>query len=115
MNLPLIQQLVLQNKLMAFSYTVLYSTRVDTTPIYSCGNISGKILQDGPLTPGHLAMLILFRIFKTSSIGIEYTLLKTVTQLLAIFRLLLLVQKNQYGQKLKLHINYRNLKPTHIF
>jgi hypothetical protein len=36
-------------------------------------------------------MLILFRIFKTSFIGIGYILLKIVTQLLVIFRLLLLV------------------------
>jgi len=76
---------------MAFSYTILCSTKVDTTPIYSCGNILGRILQDGPLTPRHLAMLILFGIFKTSSIGIGYILLRTVTQLLAIFRPLLLV------------------------
>ena len=32
-NLPLIQQLVPQNKLMAFFYIVLYSTEIDTTPI----------------------------------------------------------------------------------
>ena len=29
---------------MAFFYTVLYSTKVDTIPIYSCGNILGRIL-----------------------------------------------------------------------
>src|SRR6266568_1131964 len=100
---------------MAFSYTILYSTKVDTTPIYSCGNILGRISQDGPLTPRHLAILILFRIFKTSSVGTGYTLLRTVTQLLAIFRPLLLVQKNQYRRKLKSYVNYRNPKLTHIF
>src|SRR6266571_3360983 len=103
-NLPLTQQLIPQNKLMAFSYTVLYSTKVDTTLIYSCGNILGKILQNGPLTPEHLAMLILFRIFETSFIKMGYTLLRTVTQLLAIFRPLLLIQKNQYGRKLRSYI-----------
>jgi len=29
---------------MAFSYTVLYFTKVDTTPIYSYRNILGRIL-----------------------------------------------------------------------
>ena len=99
---------------MAFFYTILYSTKVDTMPMYSCRNILGRILQDGPLTPRHLAILILFRIFETSSIGIGYILLKTITQLLAIFRPLLLVQKNQYGRKLRLYVNYRNPEPTHI-
>ena len=64
---------------MAFSYTILYSTKVDTTPIYSCGNISGRISWDGLPTPRHSVTLILFRIFKTSSIGIGYMLLRTVT------------------------------------
>jgi len=64
---------------MAFSYTVLYSTKVDTTPIYSYRNILGRILYNRPPTPRHLVILILFRIFKTSSIGIGYILLKTVT------------------------------------
>jgi len=76
---------------MAFSYTVLYFTKVDIMLIYSYRNILGRILQDRPPIPRHLAMLILFRIFKTSSIGIGYTLLRMVTQLLVIFRLLLLV------------------------
>jgi len=75
----------------AFFYTILYSTEIDTTLIYNYGSILGRILWDGLLIPRHLATLILFRIFKTSSIGIGYTLLKTVTQLLAIFRPLLLV------------------------
>ena len=59
-------------------------------------------------------MLILFRIFKTSSIGMGYILLRTVTQLLVIFRPLLLEQRSQYGQKLRLYINYRKPKPTNI-
>jgi len=87
----LIQQLVPQNKLIAFSYIILYSTEIDTGPIYSYGSILGKILWDGLLIPRHLATLILFRIFETSFIGTEYILLRTVTQLLAIFRPLLLV------------------------
>ena len=99
---------------MAFSYTVLYFTEADTTPIYSCRNILGRILQDGPPTPRYLAMLILFRIFKTSSIEIGYILLRIVTQLLVIFRPLLLVQKNQYRRKLRLYVNYKNLKLTRI-
>jgi len=99
---------------MAFSYTVWYSTEVDTMLMYSCGNILGRISQDGLLTPGHLIMLILFGIFETSSVGMGYILLRTVTQLLAIFRLLLLVQKNQYGRKLRLYINYGNPEPTYI-
>ena len=64
---------------MAFSYTISYSTEVDTTPIHNCGNISGRISWDGPLTLRYLAILILFRIFKTSFIGIRYILLRTVT------------------------------------
>src|ERR1700722_3151926 len=99
---------------MAFSYIVLYSTKIDTGLIYSYRSILGRILWDGLLIPRHLAMLILFRIFKTSFVGIGYILLKTVTQLLAIFRPLLLVQKNQYGRKLRLYVNYGNLKITHI-
>ena len=99
---------------MAFSYTILYSTKIDTTLIYNYGSILGRILRDRLLIPGHLATLILFGIFKTSSIGIGYTLLRTVTQLLAIFRPLLLVQKNQYRRKLRLYVNYRNLEPTYI-
>jgi len=93
---------------MAFSYIILYSTEIDTGPIYSYRSILGKILWDRLLIPRHLATLILFRIFETSFIGTEYTLLRTVTQLLAIFRLLLLVQKNQYGRKLRLYVNYGN-------
>ena len=99
---------------MAFSYTILYSTKIDTTPIRSYRNILGRILQDGPPTPRRSVTFILFGIFKTSSIGIGYTLLKIVTQLLVIFRPLLLVQKNQYRRKLRLYVNYRNLKPTYI-
>ena len=99
---------------MAFSYTIFYSTEIATTPIHSCGNILGRILRNGPPTLRHLEMLILFRIFKTSSVGMGYTLLRTVTQLLAIFRPLLLVQKNQYGRKMRLHVNCGNLKPTYI-
>jgi len=114
MNSFLIQQLIPQNKLMAFSYTILYSTEINTTPIHNYGSISGRISWDKLLISGHLATSILFGIFKTSSIKIGYTLLKMVTQLLAIFRPLLLVQKNQYGQKLRLYVNYRNLKTTHI-
>src|ERR1700733_9923659 len=113
-NLPLTQQLIPQNKLMAFSYIILYSTEIDTRPIYSYGSILGRISWDGPLIPGYLAMLTLFRIFETSSVGTGYTLLRTVTQLLAIFRPLLLVQKNQYGRKLRLHVNYGNQEPTNI-
>ncbi len=79
---------------MAFFYTIFYSIKIDTTPIYNYGNISRKISWDRPPTPRHLAILILFRIFKTSFVGMGYTLLKIVTQLLAIFRPLLLVQKN---------------------
>ena len=100
---------------MAFFYIIFYSTKIATTLIYSCGNILGRILQDKPLTFRYLKMLILFKIFKTSSIGIGYILLRIVTQLLVIFRLLLLVQKNQYSQKIKLYINYRNLKLIYIF
>ena len=99
---------------MAFSYTIFYFTKIATTPIYSCGNILERISQDGPLTLRHLEMLILFRIFETSSVGTGYTLLRTVTQLLVIFRLLLLVQKNQYGQEMRLYVNCGNLKPTYI-
>jgi len=64
---------------MAFFYTILYFTEVDTTPIYSYGNILGRISQDRPLTPGHLAILILFGIFETSSVGIGYILLRIIT------------------------------------
>jgi hypothetical protein len=64
---------------MAFSYTIFYFTEVDTTPIYSCGNISGRILWDKPPTPGHLVILILFKKFKTSSIETGYILLRMVT------------------------------------
>ena len=39
-------------------------------------------------------MLILFGIFETSFIEMGYILLKIITQLLVIFRPLLLVQKN---------------------
>ena len=99
---------------MAFSYTILYFTEINATPTYNYGSILGRILQDRLLILRHLATLILFRIFKTSFIGMGYILLKTVTQLLAIFRQLLLVQKNQYRWKLKLYINYGNLKPTYI-
>ena len=77
---------------MASSYTIFYSTEIDTTPMYNYGNILGRILWDGLPILKYLKMLILSRIFKTSSIGIGYTLLRTVTQLLAIFRPLLLVQ-----------------------
>ena len=76
---------------MAFSYIVLYSTEIDTGPIHSYRRILGRILWDGPLIPKHLAMLTLFKIFKTSSVETGYILLRTVTQLLAIFRPLLLV------------------------
>ena len=99
---------------MAFFYTIFYSTKIATTPIYSCGNILGRISRDGPPIPGHLEMLILFGIFETSFIGTGYTLLRTVTQLLVIFRPLLLVQKNQYGRKIRLYVNCGNLKPTYI-
>ena len=114
MNLLLIQQLIPQNKLMALSYIIFYSTKIATTPIHSCGNILGRILQNRPPTPRHLVILILFGIFETSSIGMGYILLKIVTQLLVIFRPLLLVQKNQYRQKLRLYINYRNSELTYI-
>jgi hypothetical protein len=76
---------------MAFSYTILYFTKIDTTPIYSYGNILGRILWDRLLILRHLEMLILFKNFETSSIGTGYILLRMVTQLLAIFRPLLLV------------------------
>jgi len=75
---------------MASSYTIFSFTKVDTTPMYNYRNILGRILWDGLPTPRHLEMLILFRIFKTSSIEMGYILLKTVTQLLVIFRPLLL-------------------------
>jgi hypothetical protein len=91
MNSPLIQQFIPQNKLTAFFYTILYFTEIGTTPIYNYRSISERILWDRLLILKHLAMLILFRIFKTSFIGIGYILLKTVTQLLVIFRPLLLV------------------------
>jgi len=79
---------------MASSYTIFSSTEVDTTPIYNYGNILGRILWDGLPILRYLEMLILSRIFKTSSIGMGYTLLKTVTQLLVIFRPLLLEQRS---------------------
>ena len=99
---------------MASFYTIFSSTKIDTTPIYNYRNILGKILWDRLLTPRHLEILILFRIFETSFIGIGYTLLRTVTQLLVIFKLLLLEQRSQYGWKLRSHINYKNLKLTNI-
>ena len=99
---------------MAFFYTISYSTKVDTTPIYSYRNILGRISQDRLITPKHLVMFILFRISKTFFIRIRYTLLRTVTQLLVIFKLLLLVQKNQYEQKQRLYANYGNLEPIYI-
>src|SRR6266567_9379126 len=99
---------------MAFSYTISYFTKIDTTLIHNYGNILGRILWDRLLTLRYLAILILFGISKTSFIGIGYMLLRMVTQLLVIFRPLLLVQKNQNRQKLKLYVNYKSLKPTHI-
>src|SRR5882757_343952 len=94
MNLPpLIQQLIPQNKLTAFSYTIFYFTKVDTTPMYNCGNILGRILWDGPLTPGHLAMLILFEIFETSFGRIEYLSLWMGVLLETIFRSRSLTQR----------------------
>ena len=99
---------------MAFSYTILYSIKIDTILIYNYRSILGRILQDRLLISRHLATLILFRIFKTSSKGMGYILLRTATQLLVIFRLLLLVQKNQYRRKLRLYVNYRNLELTYI-
>jgi len=99
---------------MASSYTIFSSTEVDTTPMYNYGNILGRILWDGLPILGYLEMLILFGIFKTSFIGMGYILLRTVTQLLVIFRPLLLAQRNQYGRKLRLHVNYGNPKPTYI-
>ena len=99
---------------MAFFYTISYSTKVNTTPIYSYKNILRRISQDGLITPRHLVMFILFGISKTFFIGIRYTLLRTVTQLLVIFKPLLLVQKNQYKQRQKSYANYKNLKPTYI-
>jgi hypothetical protein len=114
MNLLLIQQLVLQNKLIAFSYIVLYSTEINTGLIHSYRSILGRISWDGLLIPRYLAMLTLFGIFETSSVGTGYILLRIVTQLLAIFRPLLLIQKNQYRRKLRLYINYRNQEPTDI-
>ena len=99
---------------MAFSYTILYSTKTDTILIYNYRSILGRILWDRLLIPGHLATSILFRTSKTSFIGIGYTLLRMVTQLLVIFRPLLLVQRNQYGRKLRLYVNYKNLKLTYI-
>ena len=100
---------------MAFSYTILYFTKIDATPIYNYGSILGRILQNRLLISKYLVILILFKISKTSSIRIGYILLRIITLLLAIFRLLLLVQKNQYRRKLRLYINYRNLKTTYIF
>ena len=51
---------------MAFSYTIFYFIKVDTTPIYSYRNILGRILWDKLLTPKYLIILILFKNFKTS-------------------------------------------------
>jgi hypothetical protein len=76
---------------MAFFYTVLYFTKIDITLIYNYKSISGRILWDRLMIFKHLAMLVLFKIFKTSFIKIGYILLRIVTQLLIIFRLLLLV------------------------
>ena len=76
---------------MAFSYIILYFTEIDTTPLYNYRSILERILYNRLLKPKYLVMLILFGIFETSSIGIEYILLKIVTQLLIIFRPLLLV------------------------
>jgi hypothetical protein len=76
---------------MAFSYTILYFTEIDATLIHNYGSISGRILWDGLLILRYLATSVLFRIFKTSFIGMGYILLRMVTQLLAIFRPLLLV------------------------
>ena len=64
---------------MAFSYTILYFTEIDTTLIYNYGSILEKILWDKLLQLKYLVMLILFRIFETSSIGMGHILLKTVT------------------------------------
>jgi len=75
---------------MASSYTIFSSTEVDTTPMYNYRNILGRILWDGLPILRYLEMLILSRIFKTSSIGIGYILLRTITQLLVTFRPLLL-------------------------
>ena len=66
---------------MAFFYIILYFTEIDTKPIYSYRSILGRISWDGPLIPKHLVMLILFKIFETSSIGMGYILLKIVTLL----------------------------------
>jgi len=79
---------------MAFSYTISYSTEVDTMLIHNYRNILERISWDRLLTLRHLVILILFGISKTSFVGTGYTLLRMVTQLLAIFRPLLLVQKN---------------------
>ena len=76
---------------MAFSYIISYSTEVDTTLIYNYKNILGRISWDGPLILRYLAILILFGISETSFIEMGYILLRIVTQLLAIFRPLLLV------------------------
>ena len=76
---------------MAFFYTILYFIKIDIMPIYNYKSILRGILWDGLLIFKHLAILILFRIFKTFSIGIGYILLKIVSQLLIIFRPLLLV------------------------
>jgi len=64
---------------MASSYTIFSSTEVDTTPMYNYENILGRILWDRLPTPRHLEILILSRIFKTSSIKMGYILLRTVT------------------------------------
>jgi hypothetical protein len=76
---------------MAFFYTILYFTKIGATPIHNYKSILKRILWDRLLIPKHLVTLILFKFFKTSSIGIGYILLKSVTQLLVIFRLLLLI------------------------
>ena len=64
---------------MAFSYTILYFIKIDITPIYNYKSILKKILWDKLLILKYLIILILFRIFKTSFIGIGYILLKIVT------------------------------------
>ena len=71
---------------MAFSYTIFYFTKVDTTLIYNYRNILGRILWDGPLTLRHLAMLILFKIFKTFFRRMEYLSLWMGVLLEIIFR-----------------------------
>ena len=57
---------------MAFSYTILYFTEIDITPIYNYRSILKRILWDRLLILKYLAISILFRIFKTSSIERGY-------------------------------------------